>query len=400
MTVETSRSALMKRSFIGIAVVSQIGNWLTFLAVIVHAQLAYGAAASTVVFVAQTVPALIGARAISDRIPAHWVRSSWIGGQLLLALLTTVLAFTYGSFVILLGYVAVSMLLRAALNPLFMTLITDNVAEEQRAATMTGVGAAGSVAVVLSPALGGMLLTTIGPMYLFLIDALTFGVSAVWMVSAKPRAIAAHGQGGRNPWWQGLPSLRSLSTAPGLSDLRTWSVPVLMTWPAMLLVGALLNALEAPLSFDVLGFTEIEFGLALACFGAGGLIVLAVTLFSDRQLFGPRIAVTVYAVGLTMWVFIPGVGPLVGFFMAGVASAVLSGWIRASLDRWASVSRVDPKDLWGWATQTTLFVNLVSYGAAAALFAFGAPPYVLAAILLLAFVPLLLVVQATLREGR
>ncbi|WP_158251216.1 MFS transporter [Cryobacterium sp. Y11] len=377
-----------KRTFIGIAAVNQFGNWLTFLSVIVFAQQSYGSAASALIFLAQTVPALLAARSISDRIPVRYTRRAWILGQVTLAGITLGIAVTYHYFAAILAYVAISMMIRAVLNPLYMALLVESVPQPQRQSTMTGVGAAGSIAVVVSPAVGGLLLATVGPTYLFLLDAATFVAVSLWMLTAKGVQSPKSGNPPTNRWWSGLPSPRALARAPGLANRHVWGFPALTAWIFLLLVGALLNALETPFSFTIIQVSEAEFGWILACFGAGGLLVLIASLFSEVKLLRPNLAVVGYAVGLLVWMVLPTAGPYLGFFIAGLSAATLSGWVRASVDAWSQTNNVDAKLVWGWANQSTLFVNLVSYVLASVLFGLGLSPIYLAALLFLAFIPL------------
>lgn len=390
-----------KHRLIAIAVINQFGSWLSFLAIVLYAQQEYGSAASAVVFLVQTVPALLAARSISDRISAQHARHYWVAGQLTLGALTVVLAFTHAWFASVLIYVALSMLIKAILSPLYMSLIVGSVPQEQRRATMTGVGAAGSIAIVIAPALGGLLLTTIGPTYLFLMNAGTYVlVSMLVLLSKQLRAQDREAESPSKPrgLWSSIPSPKSLLFGPGDNGRFVLADPVLATWVLLLLIGALLNSVETPFSFDVLGVSQAEFGWILACFGLGGLLVLIISLTRDSPMLGPRTAVVLYVSGLVLWMLGGRPGAYAGFFLAGVGGALLSGWARARLDEWSEHHLIRPQLLWGWANQTMLFVNLVVYGAAAVCFALGVSPIYLAGALIFFFIPFFVVVSMSVRN--
>lgn len=389
--------------------------WLSFLAIIMYVQQAYGSAASAVVFLVQTVPALLAARSVSDRIPSRAARKYWVWGHLVLSAMTAALALTHTLFASVLAYVALSMLLKAILSPLYMSLIAGSVPQEQRRSTMTGVGAAGSIAIVIAPALGGLLLSTVGPGWLFAVNAATYALVAVIMLARQqirsPEAAQAGADQGsqagqpveppapRSPW-SSLPSPRSLLFGPGSGGRFVLKDPVLATWVLLLLVGALLNGMETPFSFDVLGVTQAEFGWILSCFGLGGLLVLILSSVRDEPFIGPRWAVVMYAGGLAAWMVAGPVGAYLGFFVAGMGGALISGWTRAQLDLWSESRGVRAQLMWGWANQTMLFVNLLTYTAVSVAFSFHPSSTVLAGAILLLFIPFFVCVAANLRQSQ
>lgn len=391
----------LKNRLIGVAIINQFGSWLSFLAIVLYAQQEYGSLASSVVFLVQTVPALLAARSISDRLPAQHARIYWVVGQAALGALTVALAFVHEWFGAVLIYVALSMLVKAILSPLYMSLVVGSVPHKQRRATMTGVGAAGSIAIVVAPALGGLLLTIVGPASLFLMNAATYAVVAALVLGT--RQLRAQEPETSSPMrrlsiWSSIPSARSLMFGPSDSRRSVLSDPVLATWVLLLFIGALLNSVETPFSFDVLGVSQAEFGWILSCFGLGGLAVLVGTMVRDSPLLGPRTAVAVYAGGLVLWMFAGRPGAYLGFFLAGIGGAVLSGWARSQLDEWSEQQAVRPQLLWGWANQSMLFVNLVSYGAVAIAFALGVSSVYVAGALLMFFAPFFVVVERSTRR--
>lgn len=372
----------MKRFFIAVAVLNQLGNWLTFLVIIYHSQLAFGSVGSGLVLLAQSLPALLAARAISDRIPQRHVTRGWILIQGSLAAMTVLVSFAYESLPAVLAYVAASMLFRAVANPLFYSMVDAAVGQDEKKSTLTGVSAAGSVATVLSPAGGGALAQLLGVQAVIMVDACTFAAVALCGLAIARKipfpTASAEPPGDPRGWWSDLPLPSALVRGPeGIGSVLR-SGP-LAAWCLLLMTGALLNVMETPYSLDVLKFTSVEFGLLLGCFGAGGLVVFLGSAFSNRSWVSLRTATVLYAVGVGLWLTGFGLLPMFGFVLAGFGTAVAAGELRAALSLWGEENRVSGQKLWGWANQIILAANFICCGLVTLAYAYGMPPQLVAA---------------------
>ena len=380
----------MKRFFIAVAVINQLGNWLTFLVIIYHSQLAFGSVGSGLVLLAQSLPALLAARAISDRIPPHHIARGWILIQGSLAVMTVLVSFAYDSLPAVLAYVAVSMLFRAVANPLFYSMVDAAVSQDEKKSTLTGVAAAGSIATVLSPAGGGALAQLLGVQAVMMVDAFTFAAVALCglAVAQKIPIAAAPAElppGAPRRWWADLPLPSALVRGPEGIGSVVRSGP-LAAWCLLLVTGALLNVMETPYSLDVLKFTSVEFGLLLGCFGAGGLAVFLGSAFSNRAWVSLRTATVLYAAGLGLWLTGLGPLPMLGFVLAGFGTAAAAGELRAALSLWGEKNRVPGQKVWGWANQIILAANFVCCGLVTLAYAYGMPPQLVAAPLTCVFI--------------
>ena len=370
--------ARAKALLIASAWVNQIGNFLTFTAVIVQAQVQHGSSFSALVLLAQSVPALLAARGTSRRVPAHRTRQTWIAAQVALAALNLAVVPLYGSRWAVLVFVAATMLLRAVANPLFYAVLGEERDEDRRRATLTAVGAAGSFALVISPAAGGAVLAGSGMAVVLALDALTYLLAAALFAAAVglsvPPASAAPGvapaAGASGPGRVRVVDVLGAVRLPVPGGLRAH--PALLGWVVLIALGAVLNAVQAPASFTLFAFSEADFGVVLAAFGAGGLAVFVLSTFSDRVRVPLVASAALLGAGLVLWALdVSLVASCAGFAVAGFGSAAATGAIRADVAAAAERGAVPAVSLWSWANQVVLAANLVLYGAFAALFAAG-----------------------------
>ncbi len=363
---------------------SGTGNWFTFIALIVHLQQTHGAAASTGLFLAQTVPALLVAGTLARRIPERSVKTFWIRIQLLVAAVTLIMSLFLESLPGLYLLAGVVMILRSVLNPLFMTMISRTVPQDSRPDTLRSVSAASALSLALAPAFGGALLPLTGPVALLLINASLTVCTALIMAfctrispadtSPRPSSLeaAASSRSGR---LLSIPGVSALTRVEGTS-IRVWKNASTRAWILLLLGGAALNASEAPLIFQVAHAGPEAFGTMVGAYGVGGMLVLIASMIGRTSIMRRVASVlttrnaTLALLGgfllLALMPLLPLVGTLaagtVGFFLLGMSISWLSGTIRSWLDSLHTGSG-DSRTLsiWTWSSQVTLAVNLMVY---------------------------------------
>lgn len=364
-----------------------IGNWFTYLALIVYVQTQAGSTASAGLFVAQTVPALLVAGHIARAVPIESVRRAWIGCQITLAVMTVGAAFFVEHLWVVYVYAGSSMIVRAVANPLLLSLVSSSVSATERPVVLRSVSATSAVTLAVAPAVGGSLLPVIGPTWLLLLNALMFvGVgAAMWAQGGVGRALrAARDHGGRTATelrtgsWFRLPGFAALVRVEG-SDLWAWRQPYTRLWMLLLIAGAILNIIETPLVFEVVKLGEAAYGWMLAAYGCGGLVVLLSNLRRGRardlahgndrlhtSISGVALAAGFLAVSVVALVRPSELATVVtavgAFFLLGYGASWLSGTSRA----WLNSSFQDQGDsvtkaMWTWASQVTLAINLVVY---------------------------------------
>ncbi|AEV84244.1 hypothetical protein ACWT_3221 [Actinoplanes sp. SE50] len=416
------------RRLVAASFVSQTGNWLTFTGLAQLVQSHYGSAATAAAFAAQSLPSLLFVRAVVERIPARRRRAVYNLSQVVLAALSLSLAvgtpLTYT-----LIFFALSALLRGIANPLFMALVGEWVPAGERTAAFIAIGAAGSVTLALSPAVGGVVAVTLGLRWLVIIDAISFllglailatGPAAAARGATAPAAAAssaaaasaadgaatapvaavpcatvpsatvaaAGGSAVAAPAQPALFTLRRLLARPtGLGGASAW------TW--LSLAGAAVNAVELPVFTLVHHFDSRMFGYALSCYGAGGFATLALRrLVTGRERLLPWLAGG-YLLAIVAWVFGGTPGAFAGFFGAGLTYGLINGVLRGILERSAGV---DPVPLWAWANQVVVVANLAVYGCAVVAFAAGLAP-VAGALVLIAICAIFTLQAARVKES-
>ena len=365
--------------FPAIALVYGMGNWFTFLALIIHVQLEAGAAASAGLFLVQSLPALLLAGQLARAVPPHRVRRAWVACQLVLAALTVVAALAVDRLWTVYVYAGVTMIVRAVANPLLMTLVSDHVGADDRPRVLRSVSAVSAISLAVAPAIGGALLPVTGPAALLLINAAAFLVVAAAMLmhpGTRPAGAIAAQQAVPLPrearGWVRVPGVASLTRVEGTAT-RVWADPYTRLWMLLLVGGAVLNVIETPLVFDVLAFDETAFGWMLTGYGTGGLIVLLTSSRRERMgatrlgMVGIGVAILAAFGALALTSLVPApaarvVVAVAAFALLGFGGSWLSGTIRGWLD--ASTRERDPGEIkatWTWASQVTLAINLIVY---------------------------------------
>jgi hypothetical protein len=371
-----------------ISLVYGLGNWLTYLALIVYVQTQAGSSASAGTVCTRNSPALLVSGQIARAVPTTGVRSAWVACQVVLAAMTVPAAFFVSHLWVVYAYAGTSMIVRAVANPLLLTLVSASVPRAESSAVLRSVSATAAVTLAVAPALGGSLLPVVGPTWLLLVNAALFlcvggAVLLHPRLSAAPRdAEGRHREHGTEPRpngsWFRLPGFAGLVRVEG-ADLRSWRHPFTRLWMLLLIGGAVLNIIETPLVFSVVHLDETVFGWMLAAYGVGGLLVLVSNLrtagrartgrTAERR--GTTLSGSALAAGFAMLVVIAsGTTPtlatapiaILSFGFLGFGGSWLSGTARAWLNASFEGRGVDTtKAMWTWASQVTLAINLVVY---------------------------------------
>ncbi|MDR6891173.1 MFS transporter [Falsarthrobacter nasiphocae] len=364
------------------ALLSGAGNWLTFIALIVFIQQTHGSSAAVGLFLAQTAPALLVAGAVARRVPPRAVYRTWILIQVGVAALTIVASFFVTYLGAIYAYAGVSMVLRSILNPLFMTLISTNVAPQDKPDVLRSVSASSALTMAIVPALGGALLPVAGPHVLLVVNALLSLASATLLFltltvspSAEPSVGARTSTDSRRRLFN-IPGVMTLVQVEG-SRIWVWRTFETRAWILLILGGAIFNAIETPFIFDVARGGSELFGAMMAAYGLGGLVVLLLGMFPGRRLslilarfINPQSMTCTVIVGFACLAGMAGLESraaghtlgLVSFFLLGTAVSWLSGTIRSWLDELPGSEQGLGLTVWTWASQVTLAVNLLVYG--------------------------------------
>lgn len=333
------------------SLINTLGSWLTFLAIALITQERYGTQYVALVFLVQTLPAIVLSRGFARIVPRQRQAQAYLVTQIILALNSLLLVF-FQTLPVIFVHLLVASALRSLASSLFNSLLVDWVAPERQREVLTRLGGLQAGTLAFAPILGAWLKVMTSAHMLFLLDALTFvaGVALLNELFVRPTQEARWEFAWRDLFGEILPTPRGIPAAV---------VRVLAVWFGFLVVGALLNAIEFP-GFEVHRLTEPQIGYALGAWGAGSLLAFLLPLPN----LNPILSAALYVAGLLLFV-VGGVWWVViaAFFIAGAFSAYFSGTIRARLQ--ASVKPEDnPAVLWAYANQVTQIINLVAYASA------------------------------------
>ena len=172
-----------------------------------------------------------------------------------------------------------------------------------------------TLAWMIGPVVGGLMLTVSGPSVPYAVNAVTFLVSAVLVARIPEARLRSEDSLTRGHWRDVADGLRLVVTSP---PLRT----VLIVWNVVLLGSAAINVAEVVFAKDSLGAGDIGFGVIVAASGVGlalGSYLAAPSLgrVGLRRHYAGSIALMglgwgIAAVSTSLWVALP-------FIIAGSA---------------------------------------------------------------------------------
>ena len=122
--------SLKKRIYIS-TFVNSFGSWLTFLAIALMTQEKYGTQHVAIVFLVQTLPAIILSRGLASLVPADAVKKVYWVTQVLLGLCSFLLILNQSLWAIYI-FLFVTSVLKSLGNPLFNTLIGEWIKPEDQ----------------------------------------------------------------------------------------------------------------------------------------------------------------------------------------------------------------------------------------------------------------------------
>ena len=196
---------------------------------------------------------------------------------------------------------------------------------------------------ILGPALGGVLVVTVGPGWALGVDAATFALSAALLARlALPRHVARPATGFLRELLEGWDAFRS----------RTWVWALVATIAFSNMLWGAWNALGPVAAERSLGGAAV-WGTILACMGIGGVVggVLAVRLAPSRPLVLMVVADLAFCLPLAaLAAGAPGVGVAAGALLAGVALMLANTLWESTLQRHIppeTLSRVSSYDWFG-----------------------------------------------------
>jgi MFS family permease len=310
-------------------IVSALGTWSYNVAIAVYAYQVTGSTAwVAAATVGRYVPALfiasLGSR-WSSRFPRRTVAVVSDVVCALAMVLLTVVASSGGSLVVAIALAAVSSGLARVQSSAALSLAADVVVESELVRRMAFIGTSEAVATAAGPALASAVLLVASPAWLFLLNAITFLVSALLLLGVRDRRRRT--SGGSAP--VASPGARAtvLATVRPLLVLRTIAAAV---------YGADI-VLLAVIATDSIRSGTSGYGWLLAAAGVGGLLIAVVMRRregSGRVTVPATVGMALYTLPLLAFTVIAGLLPsLLAQTVRGVGCVLVVTLVLTALQR-------------------------------------------------------------------
>ena len=316
--------------------VSYAGDQIARTALMVAVFDRYGGAAVGFFLLAATVPRLFGSAlgALADRFDQRRIIVACDVAQ---AALYTAIALLSPSLPVLLALVAAAAVAATTFTPAGRSLLPELVGRDRLGVANARLAVGVNIGFAAGPALGGVLLSTVGLTPTLLVDVATFLVSAALVAGLRP--LARRGAAPAEPFRQVL--------RDGLGVVRHNLVVRAVACGFLMLVtfAALDNVAVVPLVRDGLGAGPVAVGLLTSAYGAG---MVAGPLLIARGADRIRTDLILYAALLVLGAgtLLTGVSYAVTLAVAGQALAGAgAGWHNVAAD--TLVQRHVPSDRLG-----------------------------------------------------
>lgn len=340
------RSALRSpdlRRLLGSQLISSSGSWAYSVALMVLLfDLTHSAAWVAAGALARFLPALVFS-AYGGVLAERFERVRLMAGLNVIALVLqaglAVSAWQHGPAWITLVLAAFTGIATSVYNPAVAALIPQVVSEEDLAAANALNATIDNVVVVAGPAVGAVLLLAGGAALAIAVNALTFGIAAVWVlrmtVRSEPSDVTAGGQAG--PLRQVTDGFRAVAGSASATTFVAFSVLASFVYGTD-------TVLFIPISRTQLHSGTSGYGYLLAGLGLGGLLGATVVnrLAAQTRLAAPILgAMAVYSLPTALLVLVHQ--PAVGFVLQvarGAGTLVVDTLAVTALQRTASKQMV------------------------------------------------------------
>lgn len=329
-TGERGSSAREMRRISTAIIVSALGTWSYNVAIAVYAYQTTGSTAwVAAATVGRYVPALFIA-SLGSRWAARFPRRAVaMMSDLLCALimvLLTVVASTDGSLVLAIALSALSSGLARVQSAAALSLASDVVVESELVRRMAFISTSEAIATAAGPALASAVLLVASPAWLFLLNAISFLVSASLLLGIRDRRRSA-----------AVDSLQPKASPGARATVLATVRPLLVMRTIAAIVYGADIVLLAVIATDSLRSGTGGYGWMLAAAGVGGLV--AALILRRRQGDGGitrpvLIGMALYTVPLLAFTFIAALAPaLVVQSVRGVGAVLLVTLLLAALQR-------------------------------------------------------------------
>lgn len=319
------RGNIAFRRYWSARLVSYLGDQLARTALLIAAYDAYGGTAVALLLLATTAPRLLGPLlgALADRFDQ---RRLMVGCDLIQALLYLTVALLMPPLPVLLAAVTAATVAATAFTPAGRGLLPRLVGQDRLPAANAQLAVGMNIGFATGPALGGLMLATIGLGPTLVVDAATFVLSALLIHGVRGLSAPAAPAAAREPFHQVL--------GAGMRVVRHSRVVRAVSVGFLVLVtfAALDNLALVPLGRTALAADEVMIGLLATAYGVG--MVLGPVLLT-RAGGRTRMQFVLYGavLALGLGTLVTGVSPVIGVALIGQALAGAgAGWHHVAAD--------------------------------------------------------------------
>ncbi|MBW3087094.1 hypothetical protein KEM60_03324 [Austwickia sp. TVS 96-490-7B] len=339
--------------FIAGSGLSQVGSWVSLLAIIVILQKEYGSASVVWLFLLRTAGPALLSRTVTRMLKRCEPGSAWAAAQGLLCFLQLSLFIIPINIATILVITGISCVIQGCANTWMMSCVTCTLTGGDRERTIRAMRTSAHVALVAGPALGAYIQGHYGLRAVFIFDALTFLAALMllpWRLSAALWSPGQRDKGGPR-WVIGAPA--SLRGCGWLADLR-------YGWLTFGVFTGLLNCVEMPVLVSQRHLSTTEVALTISFFGVGGLCFFVQSLMGLSV--GPAwLHALGSAVAFMGWASVEGLASSFLFAVLGYMLAAAGSGIEVRAAMMFSEITGDPSDLWAWFFQLGFYVSLLTY---------------------------------------
>lgn len=330
---------------------------MIFLAIGLHVKENYGASKVVYTFLIQGLPPFLFSGILSRLVPENRELQTFYLLQFLISIFAFSLVF-FESLTYIYIYLFVSSFIATLTNPLFTTIASKSVEDEQWSTLHTRVSAIRTSVMAFAPMAGGSLSIWLGISTLYIMTGVLFilaGLIALVFVKVIKKDI---GNKNKNK----IAFFKKFLYVPPTKNLRHQ----LIKWCLFLVMGALLNSVEF-FVFEDLNLTRFEIGTVISFWGLGGLFAYILTYKNAMMKFESTHLIIIYGLVMAILSSAPSYYVLLAaFFIGGCLQSSLSGNLRDQ------ISKAIPKgertiEVWASTNQWMGLINIIFYSVGATL---------------------------------
>lgn len=328
---------------------TNIGSWLTFIAITLYTKEHYGVAHISYIFMVQALIPLMFSSVLAKWATGFNPYKIFLFSQVLLAISACTLA-AYHSLVAIYVFLVVTGLIKALSLPLVNNLVSQRLPSDESKTVFTRLGAFRQLAMIIGPSIGGVIYLASGMEALLIIDALMF-LAAIVLLSTLSKVqfnsqTTDEVELSKQPTWQLVKQSR-LALA-------------LLSYFILMCVGAYLNGIEFKL-FEAYQLSEQEIGFAVSSWGIGGLFTMVLARFNGRQISLVHSTLMLLSF-IAMWLLPNAIVMITSFVILGYCFGMLAGSMQGDISKGSKPLGKHGNRLWAVNNQLISLANVIFLG--------------------------------------